>query len=249
VPSATDNLIIAIIHGLRWSRECNADWIIDGFAALSSDAVDWPLMLEEVEKRRVAAIVHAGLWYMSTALAAPVPGEVLEALRQMAGQGEQEEFQGYYTRTPLPANLMQNRLALRMALERSGAIAAGAIRTVTSLALENVELGGYRILDVSRSLESGTVALAVTIRPSVPPGTRLIGTVVLFGLVLDCREGVVTAEDGGPPICRVTFELNGLFLKRRNATRVALRFIANGSAPIMTWLPDSARQKAAQPAR
>lgn len=249
VPSATDNLIIAIIHGLRWSRECNADWIIDGFAALSSDAVDWPLMLEEVEKRRVAAIVHAGLWYMSTALAAPVPGEVLEALRQMAGQGEQEEFQGYYTRTPLPANLMQNRLALRMALERSGAIAAAPIRTVTSLALENVELGGYRILDVSRSLESGTVALAVTIRPSVPPGTRLIGTVVLFGLVLDSREGVVTAEDGGPPICRVTFELNGHFLKRRNATRVALRFIANGSAPIMTWLPDSARQKAAQPAR
>ncbi|MFO0992058.1 MAG: nucleotidyltransferase family protein [Hyphomicrobiales bacterium] len=238
VPSATDNLIIAIIHGLRWSRECNADWIIDGFAALSTHEVDWPLMLEEVEKRRIAAIIHAGLWYMRTALAAPVPGEVFEALQQMAGQGQLEELQGYYSLTPLPANMMQNRFALRMALERCGSLSTAPLRTVAPLALEGIELGRYRLLDVSRTLEGGTLALSVNFWPACAPGTRLIGTVVLFGLVLDCREGVVTVEDGGRPICRITFTLNGHFLRRRNATRLAVRFISYGSAPIMTWLQD-----------
>jgi hypothetical protein len=240
VPSATDNLIIAIIHGLRWSSECNADWIIDGFAALSTGDVDWPLMLEEVEKRRVAAILHAGLWYMHMALAAPVPSHVFEVLQKIAGQRQREELECYYARTALPANMGQNRLALRMALVRSGQTVAVPRCSTLSLVLEAIDLGSYSILDVSRSLEGDTLVLSVTLRPSVAPGTRLIGTIVLFGLVLDCREGVVTAENGGRPICRFTFALNVNLLKRRGVTRVALRFIPDGSAPIMTWLRDNA---------
>ena len=235
VPSATDNLIIAIVHGLRWSRDCNADWIIDGFAALSTGAVDWQLVIKEAERRRVSAVIHAGLWYMHTALAAPVPAEVFEALKHVTGQRQMNELEGYYTSTDLPFDMEQNRLALDMAVARSGALVAGPMRSVATLALGYVELGRFAVVDVSRVLNAGTFILSVNFWPSLAPGTRLMGTVLLFGLVLDCREGIVTAEHGERPICRMTFTLNVHFLRRRGVTRLALRFIPFDSKAIVPW--------------
>jgi Uncharacterised nucleotidyltransferase len=235
VPSATDNLIIAIVHGLRWSRDCNADWIIDGFAALSTGAVDWQLVIKEAERRRVAAVIHAGLSYMHAALAAPVPAEVFAALQHATGQRQNDELEGYYTSTDLPVDMMQNRLALSMAVARSGDLAAASVRIGASLALGDVELGSYRVVDVSRLLHGGTAALSVSFWPNAAPGTRLIGTVLLLGLVFDGREGIVTAEYGERPICRMTFAINVHFLRRRGVTRLALRFIPHGSRTIIPW--------------
>jgi hypothetical protein len=235
VPSATDNLIIAIVHGLRWSRDCNADWIIDGFAALSTGAVDWQLVIKEAERRRVAAVIHAGLSYMHTALAAPVPAEVFKVLQHVTGQRQTDELEGYYTSTDLPFDMEQNRLALNMAVARSGDLAAAPMRTVATLALGNIELGSFAVIDVSRVLNGGTLILSVNFWPSLAPGTRLMGTVLLLGLVLDCREGIVTAGHGERPICRMTFTLNVHFLRRRGVTRLALRFIPYESKAIIPW--------------
>ena len=95
VPSTTDALIIALVHGLRWSVENAADWTVDACALLDQQTVDWPLLLEEAERRCILAIVSRALGYLQTALGKGVPVAIMQALEAGTDDLQRTELRNY----------------------------------------------------------------------------------------------------------------------------------------------------------
>ena len=236
VPSATDNLLIAVVHGLRWSRDLNADWIIDGFRAISSGAIDWALLLEEARRRHVATILHAGLSYLRAALEAPVPSEILDALTAMGTRRQMNELH-FYTRVSLPFNLEQNAAFLAMAVERSGEAGDPEVRHPARLTIGPGELSlGVRYsVDISGLLKLGGTRLNVRLVAPAAPGARLIGMIFILGMIFDCREVEVADEGDEGAACTLSFIVHPKMLVGRGISRIVLRVIAAGSAPIIPW--------------
>lgn len=79
VPSPEDALLVALIHGLRWSKEKAADWVLDAHAAIAT-GVAWDLVTAEAQARDVALIVYQGLLYLRDRIRCPVPDRVLAEL-------------------------------------------------------------------------------------------------------------------------------------------------------------------------
>ncbi len=236
VPSATDNLLLAIMHGLRWSRDLNADWIIDGFRAMSTGAVDWALLLAEARRRRIATILHAGLSYLRQALGAPVPAETLDALKAMGTRRQWNEFH-VYTRVSLPFNLQQNAAFLAMAVARSGETEnpEARLQATISVGPPELQLGNWLTVDIAGVLQQGGTRLVVRLVNPAAPGTRLIGIIFILGMIFDCREAEVSDADGEGPSCSFTFVLHPRMLAGRGISRIALRITEAGSAPIIPW--------------
>jgi len=236
VPCATDNLILAIVHGLRWSQECNADWVIDGVTALRSGEIDWPLLLGEARRRRVAALLLAGLFYIREAVEAPVPPEVLTQLSDMMGERQRLELLDYAC-SAVSTTVSKNDLALAMALERSDA--AGESKHSSSgvrIALDNVRLDRWQVVSVSRILQHRPTRLVVEFDAPVEPGVSLMGAIFILGLMFDCKLAESVQRSGAPPRCRLAFDIHPDLLIRRGVTKLVLRVIVAGSAPELPWV-------------
>jgi len=236
VPSATDNLLLAIIHGLRWSRDLNADWIIDGFRAISSGAVDWALLLAEARRRRIATLLHAGLSYLRDALDAPVPPETIAALKAMGTRRQWNEAH-FYTRVSLPFNLEQNAAFLAMAVERAGDVDVPEVRHQATITVgsRDVKLGNWQSIDITGMLKQGGTRLTVHLDAPAAPGTRLVGIIFILGMIFDCREAEVSDAEGQGPGCTFTFVLHPTLLAGRGVSRIVLRVTEAGSAPVIPW--------------
>jgi Uncharacterised nucleotidyltransferase len=79
-----DELLIAIVHGLHWDPLPTYRWVVDAalVARGESGPVDFDRLVEQARKRRVTAMVSAGLAYLRREFAAPIPLKTIRALRR-----------------------------------------------------------------------------------------------------------------------------------------------------------------------
>lgn len=77
-----DELLLVILHGLRWNAIPTYRWVLD--AALLSGgtigAVDYDRLVVQARKRRVGLALCAGLLYLRRVVEAPVPQDCIDAL-------------------------------------------------------------------------------------------------------------------------------------------------------------------------
>jgi hypothetical protein len=89
-----DELLLVILHGLRWNAIPTYRWVVDAalLARGVSGAVDFDRILEQARRRRVATSVAAGLAYLRKVADVTVPETTLRALRS-AGSSRLERFE------------------------------------------------------------------------------------------------------------------------------------------------------------
>ncbi len=78
----SDELLLVILHGLRWNSLPTYRWVVDA-ALLCSGAIgpiDYARLVEQARLRRVMVALRAGLEYMHRVLATPIPQSCLRAL-------------------------------------------------------------------------------------------------------------------------------------------------------------------------
>jgi hypothetical protein len=84
---ASDELVRTCAHGVAWSRRPRSwRWAADALAILGSDGagVDWPRLVEQATRRKVAPQLHLGLAYLRNSFSAPIPEHVVNTLRAAA---------------------------------------------------------------------------------------------------------------------------------------------------------------------
>jgi hypothetical protein len=79
-----DELLVAIVHGLHWDPLPTYRWVVDAALLARGEAgpVDFDRLVEQARKRRVSAMVSAGLTYLRREISAPIPMETIRALRR-----------------------------------------------------------------------------------------------------------------------------------------------------------------------
>ncbi len=79
---AADELLLVVLHGLRWNANPTYRWVLD--AALlcrgSIGEVDYERLAEQARKRRVTVALRAGLSYLRRVVDAPVPQSCIRDL-------------------------------------------------------------------------------------------------------------------------------------------------------------------------
>jgi Uncharacterised nucleotidyltransferase len=120
VPSAADFLLLALVHGARWSSEANADWTIDACFIIDESKVQWEVLVHEAQKRMIEAPVLASLRYLHEQLQRPVPQDVMEQLASRLTNESKQEFQCYASK-PEPETEADHRIATQMAARRASA--------------------------------------------------------------------------------------------------------------------------------
>ncbi len=131
VPSPADALLIALIHGVRWSKDGSADWAVDASALIDEGNLDWDVFLEEATDRKLQAVLSVGLVYLRNTLHKPVPDEVIRRLRVESTSAQQAELE-QYTSTPSPDTpqhiFAASLMAIQRALSHNKEIAGGAVQ-------------------------------------------------------------------------------------------------------------------------
>lgn len=118
VPSPADALVIALIHGVRWSQDSAADWTIDSSALIDEGNVDWQIFLEEARRRKIQTALLSGLVYLRDALHKKIPDVVITKLGAEATPAQQAELQQYSSTamSATPKNIAASSL---MAIQRA----------------------------------------------------------------------------------------------------------------------------------
>jgi Uncharacterised nucleotidyltransferase len=79
---ASDELLLVILHGLRWNEIPTYRWVVDAALLCSGaiGAIDYGRLAEQGLLRRVSVALQAGLEYLHRVLGIPVPESCLDAL-------------------------------------------------------------------------------------------------------------------------------------------------------------------------
>lgn len=77
-----DELLLVILHGLRWNAIPTYRWVVDAalLCAGTIGPIDYDRLVEQARKRRVTVMLRAGLAYVRRVADAPVPLQSLRAL-------------------------------------------------------------------------------------------------------------------------------------------------------------------------
>lgn len=122
IPCPADFLLHAIVHGVAWSAISPIRWIPDALAILRhSQSLDWDRLLQQTNKRRLAAMTLPSLLYLRREFAAPVPSEVIHALSRTRVSFLQKLE---YASAAKPPNSIRNALVFHLC--RTARIAQGA---------------------------------------------------------------------------------------------------------------------------
>ena len=83
--NAADHLLHLCAHGVRWEKIPAIRWIADALAIMNVSApeIDWIRLAAQAEKHRLILPVREGLSYLREKFDAPVPREILQALRDL----------------------------------------------------------------------------------------------------------------------------------------------------------------------
>lgn len=76
-----DQLLHICTHGLRWNALPPLRWIADAYTLLSVAPPDWTRVVEQARRRELVLPLAESLHYLRTLLDAPIPEDVLNALR------------------------------------------------------------------------------------------------------------------------------------------------------------------------
>jgi len=98
VPSPADALLMAIVHGVRWSVDGAADWTVDACGLLDQDRIDWSVFVAETRNRLLQVAALTGLRYLETALGREIPEAVSRDLATGVTPLLVEEFRQYSIR-------------------------------------------------------------------------------------------------------------------------------------------------------
>jgi hypothetical protein len=81
VPSATDQLLIVCVHGLRYNPDQGPSWAADALALLDISDPDWKRLVASARRRRLTIALAAALRFLADRFDAPVPQSALAELR------------------------------------------------------------------------------------------------------------------------------------------------------------------------
>ena len=111
-------LLTNLTHGLRWSLDYVADWVIDSCALIKSEVIDWEIFLVESRNRVLQAIAFEGLRYLANFVSQSIPPQVLRALEQELTLEMLSELNNYYKIMPAPIEPLQVNDAQTLAIQR-----------------------------------------------------------------------------------------------------------------------------------
>jgi Uncharacterised nucleotidyltransferase len=162
---ATDELLLAILHGLRWSATPTYRWVLDAAQLARGDygEIDFERLLAQARRRRVTATVRAGLAYLCRVVDAPIPSQTLSGLAR-APLLERLELRAQVTDPRARGRPARSLLHHQQHLRR--ALALGRRATLREhVRLGRDHLGLRRLRDVRLVLRGGTPG------PGRPPST------------------------------------------------------------------------------
>ncbi len=79
VPAAADQLLHVVAHAMRWDPRPSYRWVLDAWLLLT-EPLNFDRLIEQARRRRLSVPLHAGLSYLASTFAAPIPAEVIAAL-------------------------------------------------------------------------------------------------------------------------------------------------------------------------
>ncbi len=97
---ASDHLLTALSHGVRWEENAPLRWVADAMTILrvAPEQIDWNRVLEQTRKRQMHLPVQAGLQYLKTTFEAPIPATFLEEVARIPVTPTRKlEFRGWTT--------------------------------------------------------------------------------------------------------------------------------------------------------
>jgi Uncharacterised nucleotidyltransferase len=160
-----DELLLVILHGLRWNAIPTYRWVVDA-ALLCSGAIgpiDYERLVAQARKRRVSVTVRAGLEYLRRVADAPIATQAIRALGGLHPRVlERGEFRAQCTRP-------QSRTALQWQLIYHGAYVRRELPLGSrATALTHLHLARRR-MGIERLRELGQVFSGGPPGPSRPP--------------------------------------------------------------------------------
>ncbi|MFO0993048.1 MAG: nucleotidyltransferase family protein [Hyphomicrobiales bacterium] len=241
VPAASDNLLMSIVHGVRWSKEQAADWTIDASAAIDSGGVDWPAFVTEAKSRKVEAVAVSGLRYLSNALGKPIPADAIAELEDAVTPMQLSEME-HYVAAPMARDFPEAASAYSMSVERLSE--RRKTRVSESGAAEERQLRiefpfvanapcKIAIADLGDHAESPKIV--VQLRSGLPSGTRLLGSVGIMGVLLDHAFAETRSGEQADGSCEFTFSVNLPLLRARGATAILFVAGVSGDATPLYW--------------
>ena len=237
VPSPTDNLLLSLAHGVRWSKDEAADWTVDASASIDSGLVDWRVLVAEAKARLLELVAVTGLRYLKDALAKPIPAEVLDALDAEVTEQQRAEYL-WYAAAPMPRDFAEMASALEMSRQRFLRDAAkpaenGRARTLSLTAPLRANRPS-RLNIAALDPSTGNLQIVMRLETDLPIGANILGAISIMGLLLaHCTAPVVPGESGRNA-CSLVFHVDLAFLRQRGAkTLLVVAGIAGQTKPFV----------------
>jgi hypothetical protein len=227
VPSPTDNLLLSLVHGVRWSKDEAADWTVDASASIDGGLVDWPVFDAEVKARKLEFAAVTGLRYLKDALDKPIPSDLLATLAARATAQQRAEYL-WYAAAPMPRDLAETAAARDMARRRF-------IRTRDDAAVKGRDFTLVFKADLRPNVPTkfdiaeqdpaiANLRILMRFNTSLPRGTRVFGAIGIMGLLFDHAYVPVVGNENGGNSCELAFNVLLPLLRQRGIKN--LQFIA-----------------------
>jgi hypothetical protein len=252
LPAPADALVLAVTHGVRWSRDGAADWTVDAASLIDAGTVDWDVVLAEADSRVLHAALHAGLGYLRDALGRAVPADVLRHLASRSNDVQRAELSCYAAR-PDPETPAEKQAALAMAASRAhkrAGISAGVSSAgVTALPLATVH-GALAPGDgmITCPIPQARLHDWLLVRweldaAGLSAATMPAAEICAPGLVVGGGAGVPCRSAAGRPVVHYECQLPAALTTLRHLERLSLRlwsgtvaFTAPSIVPVtVTW--------------
>jgi Uncharacterised nucleotidyltransferase len=235
----SDELLLVILHGLRWNAIPTYRWVVDA-ALLCAGAIgpiDYDRLVEQARKRRVTVTLAAGLDYLRRVADSPVPPRIVRALGSRRPlMFERAELRAQMTQPRLRSRVQWAILYHQQHLRRELALASRPT-LVRHLRLARRRLGIERVRDLLQVFSGGPPG------PSRPPSEmaaavgRGVGETssrpIVLGEPLDCGEAEFPRERVAYGAWRA--QADGCWLAGRQA-RLALALPAPVSGSLVLEL-------------
>lgn len=252
LPAPADALVLAVTHGVRWSRDGAADWTVDAASLIDTGTVDWVVVLAEADSRVLHAVLHAGLGYLRDALGRAVPADVLRYLASRSNDVQRAEL-AWYAARPDPATPGEKQAALAMAALRANVRAGipdgghrGPLTVVPIAAIRGVIEPGDGLVTCPIPKAAFQDWLLVRLEldaTSLPAMTPLSAELCAPGLVIGAGPGTRGQTAAGLPLFRFEWQLPAALTALRHLEQLSLvlwsvntMFTAPAAMPVtVTW--------------
>jgi hypothetical protein len=239
LPAPADALVLAVTHGVRWSRDGAADWTVDAASLIDAGAVDWGVVLAEADSRVLHAVLHAGLGYLCDALGRAVPADVLRYLASRSTDLERAEL-AWYAARPDPATTGEKQAALAMAALRARVRAGipdgghrGPLSVVPVAAVQGTLAPGHGMITFvipKAALQEWLLVRLELDATSLPAMTNLSAELLAPGLVIGDGPAKRGQTAAGRPVLCFEWQLPAALTTLRHLERVSLS-LWSGKAP------------------